>query len=74
MCQVLVKLRKNGAKTLEMLKLLLVMNVFVVLTRVNGSRGIREPEGPSMMIHKPGDRQRVRKGLFILNTSQKVIK
>ena len=40
-----------------MLKLLSVMNAFVVLARVNGSRGLREAEVVSMTIHKPGDRQ-----------------
>jgi hypothetical protein len=52
-----------------MLKLLLMMNAFFVLAYMNGSRGLME-----MTIHKPGDRQRARKGLFTLNTSQKVIK
>jgi len=73
-CQVLVKLGKNGADTFEMLKLLLIMNAFFVLARVNGSRGLMETERPSMTIHKPGDRQRAWKGQFTLNTSQKVIK
>jgi len=70
----LVKLGKKGVETFEMLKLLLLMNAFVVLARVNGSRGLRETERPSMTIHKPGDRQQAWKGLFPLNTSQKVIK
>jgi hypothetical protein len=56
--QVLFKLEKNGAETFEMLKLLLVMNTFVLLARVNGSSGLKETEGPSMTIQKPGDRQR----------------
>jgi hypothetical protein len=55
--QVLVKIGKDGAKTFEMLKLLLVMNAFVVLARVNVSRVLREAERPSMTTHKPGDHQ-----------------
>jgi hypothetical protein len=52
-----------------MLKLLLVMKASVVLGSVNGSRGLREAERPSMTIHKPGDQQRAWKALFTLNTS-----
>jgi hypothetical protein len=40
MCQVLVKLGKNGAETFEMSKLLLVMTAFVVLANVNVSMGL----------------------------------
>jgi hypothetical protein len=56
--QVLVKIGKDGAEISGMLKLFLVMNAFVVLARVNSSRGLREAESPSMTIHKPGDCQR----------------
>jgi hypothetical protein len=73
-CQVLVKLGKNSSETFGILKLFLVMTAFVVLAHVNGSRGLREAERPLMTIHKPGDRQRAWKGLFTLNTSQKVMK
>jgi hypothetical protein len=74
MRQVLVKTGKDGAEISEMLKLLLVMNAFAVLARVNGSRGLREAECPLMTIHKPGECQRAWKGLFALSTSQKVMK
>jgi hypothetical protein len=68
--QVLVKLEKNGAETFEMLKLLLVMKAFVLLTRVNGSGDLKEAERPSMTIQKPGDHQRARKWLVTCNKSQ----